>query len=290
MSTAGRTLRPKATRNRAKVNDFLNHPAVQSGLAPFVAGLIVAVILGRARLGGLAIAAAFATAVFFIADFNFTPLTATRKIILLGLAAPVIGILADFAFKPTRIGGLVLAIASAAAALWVFWPVLSQKETAQAWLLGGTAVVSIAWLIGFSQIFLSEHPLRAGSAGLGLGAGIAAILGASASYGQYGIALAAGAGAFLLPQMISGKKAEAGATFMLPSALIAGLIASGAMVLAGLPWYAVLVLSLIPAAARLPAPDKAPIWLQAVLVSLYTFIVAGIACGLTWQFARGATA
>ncbi len=274
------------------MNDILNNPAVQGGVAPFVAALIVALVLGRARLGGLAIVAAFATAVFFVAGFNFTPLTATRKIILLGLTAPIVGILADFAFKPTRLGGVVLALAGAAAALWVFWPVLSQKAAAQAWLFGGTAVIATAWMVGFSQIFLSEHPIRAGSAGLGLGlgTGIAAILSASASYGLYGIALGAGAGAFLLPQMISGRKTDAGATFMLPATLTAGLVAAGAMVLAQLQWYSVLTLALVPVAARLPVPEKAPLWLQAILVSLYTLIVAGVACGLAWYFSRDAAA
>jgi hypothetical protein len=273
------------------MNDILNHPAVQGGAAPFVAALIVALVLGRGRLGGLSVVAAFATTVFFVAGFSLTPLTATRKIILLGFAAPVVGILADFAFKPTRIGGIVLALAGAAGTLWVFWPILAQKEAQQAWLLGATAV-AIAWLIGFSQIYLSGHGVRAGAAGLGLGlgAGIAAILGASASYGLYGIAVGVGAGGFLLAQMLTGKKSHAGATFMLPAALIAGLIAAGAMVLAELRWYSVLVLALVPVAACLPLPEKAPLWLQAVLVSFYCFMVAGAVCALNWQFAREAAA
>jgi hypothetical protein len=274
------------------MNDFLNHPAVQGGAAPFVAALIVALVLARSRLGGLCVAAAFATTVFFVAGFGFAALTATRKIILIGLAAPIVGMFADFAFKPARMLGMVLALTGAAGALWVFWPILAQKEAPQAWLLGATAAVAIAWQIGFSQIYLSGNGVRAGAAGLGLGlgAGVAAILGASASYGLYGIAIGAGAGAFLLTQMLTGKECEAGATFMLPAALIPGLIVAGAMVLAELRWYSVLVLALVPVAARLPLPDKAPLWLQAVLASIYSFMVAGAACALNWQFARNAAA
>ncbi len=271
------------------MRELLHHPAVQAGVAPFVLALIVALALGRARLGGLAIVAAFATAVYLIADFNFSPLTVTRKIILLGMAAPIVGILADFAFKPTRAGGVMLALASAAATLWVFWPVLAQRETAQAWLLAGTVTVATAGMVGFSQIFLSEHPIRAGSAGLGLGlgAGIASILGGSANYATYGIALGAGAGAFLLPQMLTGRKIAAGTTFVLPATLTAGLIAAGAMVLAQVQWYSVLMLALVPVAARLPLPAKAALWLQAVLASLYTLIVAGLTCAIAWQLSRG---
>jgi hypothetical protein len=90
--------------------------------------------------------------------------------------------------------------------------------------------------------------------------------------------------------MISGRKTDAGATFMLPATLTAGLVAAGAMVLAQLQWYSVLTLALVPVAARLPVPEKAPLWLQAILVSLYTVIVAGATCGLAWYFSRDAAA
>jgi hypothetical protein len=111
-------------------------------------------------------------------------------------------------------------------------------------------------------------------------------LSASATYGLYGIALGAGAGGFLLPQMITGKKSFAGATFTLSAILIGGLVAAGTMVLAKLPWYALLVLALVPVGARLPAPGKAPVWLQAVLLSLYCFVIGAAACALAWAQGR----
>ena len=271
------------------MENFLGHPAVQGGIAPFVVALIVVLILHRFRLGGLALVAAFFTTVYFVAGFTFTPLTATRKIFLLGLAAPVVGILTDFAFKPTRFGALILALAGAASVVWVFGPVLSQKETAEAWLFGGVAAIAVAWVVGFGQIVLAEHAVRAGAAGLGLGlgVGVTSIFAASATYGLYGIALGAGAGAFLLVQMITGKKGYAGATFTLPAMLTAGLVAAAAMVLAKLPWYALLVLALVPAGARLPVPEKAPVWLQAALLSLYALVIAGVACYFAWHPAGG---
>ena len=270
---------------------WLSDPMVQSSLAPFVVALIVAVALQPLRLGGLAMAAAFLTTVYFVSGLTFTPLTATRKIVVLGLAAPVVGILADFAFKPTRVGAALLALAAAAGALWAFWPVLAQKPPAEAWTLGASAAVALAFMVGFGQLFLSADAVRAGAAGLGAGlaTGAAAIISASASYGQYGIALGAGAGAFLLPQMILGKKSAAGATFTLSAMLLAGLLAAGAMLLAKLPWYALLVLALVPAAARLPVPSLAPLWLQAVLLSLYCFAVGGLACYVAWPAAGTTT-
>jgi hypothetical protein len=267
------------------VSELLSNPAVQGGAAPFVAGLIAAVLLGRFRLGGLAAAAAFATAVYFIAGFDFTPLSATRKIILLGLAAPLAGIVVDFAFRPTRLGSTLLAVAGAAAAAWVFWPVLGQKDLARALLPGATAVLATAGVVWFSEQRLAGDSVRAGASGLalGLGTGVAAIFGAALTYGLYGVAVAAGSGAFLLVQMITGKRSYAGATFTLSVTLVAILIAAAAMILAQLPWYSVVVLALVPIAATLPVPAGAALWLQAVLSSLYGLVVAGIACALAWH-------
>jgi hypothetical protein len=267
------------------LNELLNHPAVQGGLAPFVVALIVALILGRVRLGGLAVVAGFSVTVYLVSGFVFEPLSATRKIVALALAAPVIGILVDFAFKPTRLGTAILALAAGAATVWVFWLVLRQKDLEVALSLGGSSALFVAWLVGFSQNFLSQHPIRAGAAGLGLGigVGVSAVLGASALYGIYGISLAAAAGAFLLPQMIGGRKWDAGASFMLPLALTGGLLAVATLILAQLPWYSLLALAFIPLAARLPAPEKSPLWIQAIAVSACTLAVAAAAIALTWQ-------
>ena len=116
-----------------------------------------------------------------------------------------------------------------------------------------------------------------------LGVGIASILAASATYGLYAIALAVGSGAFLLVQMLRGKPAVAGATFVLPAMLIAGLVASGAMLLGQLRWYAVAVLALVPVGALLPVPRSASVWLQAVLLALYAAVIAAGACYLAWH-------
>ena len=270
----------------------MSNPAVQVGVGPLMAALVVAfvvaLILRPLQLGGLAVAAAFLTTMYFVSGLGFSPLTATRKIIIVSIAAPVVGMLIDFAFKPTRMGAVVLALCAAASALWVFWPVLAQKPAAEGWLLGASMVVVIFFVVGFSQLYLAADAVRAGAAGLGLGlaTGIAAILSASVTYGLYGIALGAGAGGFLLPQMISGKKGFAGATFTLSATLTGGLVAAGAMVLAKLPWYALLVLALVPVGARLPAVEKTPLWLQAVLLSLYCFAVGAAACALAWAQGR----
>jgi len=266
------------------MDELLSNPAVQAGAAPFLAGLIVAVALRPLKLGGLAVTAAFVTTVYFVAGFQFSPLTATRKMILIALIAPAVGILVDFAFKPTKLGAALIALAAGAAAWWAFGPVLAQRPASEAGLLLASAIVVTAFVVGFGQAALAADGVRAGAAALalGIGAGVASIFSASIAYGSYGMALGAGAGAFLLPQMITGTRSHAGATFVLPAMLAAALVGAGAMTLAKMPWHVLLVLGLVPLAVRLPGPERAPVWLQAVIFSLYGFAVAGLACWLAW--------
>jgi hypothetical protein len=267
------------------MDELLNHPAIQAAAAPFVAGLIAAGLLYRARLGGLAVIAGFATAVAMISGFNFTPLTATRKIVLLGLLSPLAGIAVDMAFRPNRWVNIALALAAAAASLWVFWAVLVQKEFADALRLGAITAIATG-AIALLTLSLAGKPVRAASAGLalGLGSGICAVLAASALYGQYGIATGAACGAFLLLQMMLGRGVAAGATFALTAALLTGLFGAAAMLLASLPWYALALLVLIPVGARVPLPRQAPVWLQAILASICAMLPALAAFYLTWTF------
>jgi hypothetical protein len=264
------------------LQDLLGNPAVQGGVAPFLAALVVACALFAVRLAGLAIGAALGIAVYLIGGFAFPPASAQQKILLIALTVPLLGIIVDLAFKPTRVAGPVLGLVFGLLVIWVGWNVLKQKETAA--MLA--AVAAIALLVGWitaSCLALRDDPVRAGAAALtlGLGVGISAVLSASGSYGQYGISVGAGAGAFLLLQMVLGRTTRAGATFTLSAGVACGLLAAGAALGAQLPWYAAAVLALVPAATLLPLP-KGRIWLQAIVASVYGGIVAAAACLLSW--------
>jgi hypothetical protein len=270
------------------MEDLLNHPAVQGGVAPFIAGLVVAAVLAPLRAGGLAAGAGFLTAVWLVSGFQFSPLTATRKLIVLGMLAPAIGLVADIAFKPTRATGPVLGAIFGAASVWVFFSVLKQKPAGEAALLGGGVALLTAWLVA-ATYSLRDAPVRLGAAGLflGLGAGVAAVLAASAALGLYGIALGAGAGGYLLIQMLLGRPMAGGAAFALAAGVIAGLLTGAALFLASLPWIVLPLLALIPLAAHAPLPRKAPVWAQAVLTSIYAAIPAAGAWFWIWQSSRG---
>jgi len=269
------------------MQELLNNPVIQSSAAPFLVGLIVAAILFPFRLAGLAAGAGFLAAVWLIGAFSFEPMTATRKVVVLAGAAPVLGVLADFAFKPTRATAPVLGVVFGTASIWVIWSVLVQRPTQEGALLAAGVFAFVLAVVALT-VSLQDQAVRAGSAGLflGLGTGAGAVIGASALLGQYGLALGAACGSFLLLAMILGKRVFAGATFTLGASVAAALIAAGAMVLARLPWTSLVAIALIPLAVRLPLPEKSPAWIQAVVASLYALAPAAGACALAWQSAR----
>lgn len=262
---------------------MLAHPAVQAAVVPLLVGLAVAALLVPLRLSGLAVAAGFLAAVVLIGNFSFSTLTATRKLVLVAAAAPLLGVTVDLAFKPTRQAGVALGALFAAAALWVFWSVLAQQTFAHGLRLGaGVAALSV-WTIA-AALPLSGDPVRAGAAGvgLGLGAGIGAVLGASALLGQYGMALGAASGGFLLLVMLLGRRVRAGASLILTSSVGAALLASAAVLLAKLPWFAAALLGLVPVAVRLPLPNRMHPGIEATIALFYALLPAAGCWALAW--------
>src|ERR1700681_5121675 len=108
--------------------ELLNNPAVQGGVAPLVVALVIATLLARTRLPWLAIVGGYATMIALTTGFQFSPLTASRKIVLLGLIVPVIGIAADLMPRPSRAITAVFALAARLVSIWTFASVLRQQE------------------------------------------------------------------------------------------------------------------------------------------------------------------
>ena len=266
---------------------WLNDPMVQASLAPFLAGLLVTLALFKLRLGGLAAVAGFCTTAWLIGELQFTPLTAKRKLMLLAVAAPALGLLADLALRPGRGTAYLLGVVFGALAVWVFSSVLVQKAPVQAFVIGGGVVVFVAWTVAFTAA-LHGNSVRAGAVGLGLGLGVgfAALMAASASYAQLGMALGAASGGFLLVQMILGRRIDAGLVFALAAGVQGALVAAGALMLASLGWVELAILAAVPIAARLPAPTRWPVWAQTILISLYTLACGGAAAAMAYRATR----
>lgn len=267
------------------MEDWLSHPAVQGGAAPFLLALLAAAVLRPLNSAGLAVVAGFGVTAYLVNGLTLDPLTATRKIIVVTVVAAFVGGVVDAFARTARTTGIYLATAFGAAAAWVFWSVLSQKPPLEAVRLAVIPVLAVGSTVLLVHK-LHEDGVRAGAAGLGigLGSGFASILGASAVYGLYGIALAAGAGAFLLVQMLTNRRAAAGVALTLPLAVAGALLAAGTALLAKLAWYAIIPLVLIPLAVRLPLPQKGGLWLQAIVASMYALGLAAVAWVLAWQF------
>jgi len=271
------------------LQDLFRNPVVQSSAVPFLAGLAAAALLYQVRLEGLAALAGFLATVALVGNFALDPLTATRKIVIVGTAAAALGAMTDLAFKPTRFGGSLFGLIFGFAALWVFATVLRQKLPVEAVLIAAGLVVFTTWLVAAS-VALQHEPVRAAANGLmlGLGTGVCAVLGASALIGQYGLALGAACGGFLLLLWIRGPRVSAGHALTLSSSVLAALLASAAVLLAQLSPVAVAPLALVPLAARLPL-SRAPLWMQPVIAGVYTGVPAALACALAWLSGRGWT-
>lgn len=266
------------------MQELLNNPVVQGGLAPFIIALIVAMLLKPLHLSGLAVIAGFAVTVYLVSSFSIEPLTSTRKIVLLGLLSALLALtLFRFNWRPLR---LMLAIAGGVATVWMALRILQQQDMTHMLLWGGGFALYVGWLI-FWMDTLHEAPVRAGSAGmaLGLGTGGAALFGASALLGQFGLALGAAASAYLLLQVLSKNRLPCGRSFTLPLSLIAGLTGCLAVLSAQLPWYALSILAVIPLAAKISVPEKKGLWVQSLLLSIATLACAAGAVYITWHVA-----
>ena len=188
------------------MSEFLDHPAVQGGVAPFVVALIVALVLGHTRYAWLAILAGYLTMVMLSTGISFSPLTASRKIVLLAIVAAVVGLVSDRVESKSKLLWWILAVLAGLVAAWVFITVLQQREGSAGWVQG-LGLVAFAGAMVWAMLSLRDDPLRAGAAsvGLGLAAGIAAILSASIGGLLAGISIAASAGALLLVWSISSQ-------------------------------------------------------------------------------------
>lgn len=269
------------------MDELLLNPVFQAAIAPFAVALVAGFLLKYAgwHWAGLAVVLGFYASVSLITGFEFTPLTSTRKIILLGMIAAGVGLALDLLNLKQRYLLPLLAVLGAGALLWVIWPPLMRMEGAEKWLYGIGGSAYVAWLLA-SLEGLRSRALRADAAlfNLAMGTGLAAVMGASALLGQLASALAAAIGAFLLLSSFK-KTLPVGFIMLLPVALIAGLIGVGALIYAKLPWYCLPILAAIPLLARIPLPGKPPLWGQALALVLMTLPGAAGAIYVAWKIA-----
>jgi len=261
---------------------------VQAGLAPFLAGFLVALVFFKLRLGGLAAVAGFCAAAWLMGELAGLPArTPKHRLMLLALAAPALGLVADFAFRAGRMTAYLLGALFGGAALWAFGGTVLQKPPVQAFIVGGGLVLFVAWTVAFTAS-LHANSVRGGAAalGLGLGAGFAALVSAG-PLAYLAVALGAASGGFLLLQMLLGQRIDAGLVFCLAAGVQGALIAAAALAFGGLGWIALAILAAVPLAARFPLPARWPVWGQTILATLYTLACGGAAAASAYVASRG---
>ncbi|MDH3695043.1 MAG: hypothetical protein OER96_10795 [Gammaproteobacteria bacterium] len=264
------------------MQDILSRPEVQGAL-PFVVALVVGLLLKPtgAVWSGAGMIAGFIMGVLLVNGLQFEPMTAARKTIVCGVAAAVIGAFFSSGKKAGKLVVVLLIAVSIAAYAWVFWTLLKRVEGGKMIMLVGGGVYT-CWLVAALH-GLRKEPLQAGAAcvALAAGSGIAVILGTSALLGQLALTVAAASGAILLLALIwSDLRIEPVMTY--PVALISGLLGTGGMVLAKLPWIALLILAFVPLAARIPLPDGYPRILKVILWTGAAVVVAALAILSVW--------
>ncbi len=269
------------------MDELLANPAFQAAVTPFFVALIAGFLLKYVGWywAGLAVMLGFYASVSLVTGFEFTPLTSTRKVVLLGMIAVVVGLALDFFTIKRQYLLSLLAIIGAAALLWVIWPPLMRMEGQLFWLNSAGGIAYVVWLM-LSLEGLRNRALRADAATLtlSLGTGIAVLIGASALLGQLASALAAALGAFLLLSVMK-KTLPVGFVMMLPVTLLSGLIGMSGLVYAKLPWYCLPILALIPLLARIPLPKRLPLWGQALALVAVTSPAAAGAIYMAWKIA-----
>lgn len=266
------------------MDELMQNPAVQAGIAPFIVALVAAGLLRKTRFLGLAQIAGFAVLIALAIGFSFESLTSTRKLVIVGLLTLVPLLLLElknWSARPVLRSSVALLVGLAA--VWVVLRVLQQKELPSA-LLAGVASAAYLFILVESTLRVSDDSVRGAAAGLmlGLASGALALLGASALLAQVGIAVGAAAGATLLVQMISGTRSPTGATLSLPASVVAGLVGLLAVFTGALPWFCLLPTLAIPWATCLVPAGSRPVWLTAFLTSLAASVPLLLALGLAW--------
>jgi hypothetical protein len=272
------------------MDQLLSRPEFQSAVIPFILGLVISAglrkITGSAWIWALF--AAFGVSALLINGLTLTPLTGTRKIILLVLAGCLVAALLPNLLRQARLQASIATGLPLLALLWVFWAVVARRDITgiALFLAGATALVLLlAW--GLERARNDEARLHAAGLPLMLGTGLGATAGSSALLGQLGLALAAASGGAFLGWVLLGTgdsaRRTSGPLAILPYLLPAVLIGLAATVFARLPWYALVPLAAIPLAASLVPFKFESRFLTALVHSLPGLVIAAATALWVWQ-------
>jgi len=272
------------------MQQLLSSPEIQSAVLPFAVALLI--YLGLRKLTETAwlwaLCAAFLLSAGLINGTTFTPLTGTRKIILLVAASFAIAALLPAVLQGRNRQRVALALICLSALSWVFWTVASRMQPGAITLLAlGCAALVACLALSFERIAGNTAKLHGAGLGLLLGTGLSATAAASALLGQLGLALAAASGGAFLGWVLvggaHGSNQGRHTISTLPYVLAPASLGVAAVMFASLPWYALIPLAAIPLAVSLVPLKADSRFLRALLASLPALAIAIAVALWVWQ-------
>jgi hypothetical protein len=261
------------------MDSLLSHPAVQSGIIPFIVAFPLVLFLGKSqpKLTGFAVIAAFTVTIGLVMGYSLTPFTSTKKIISITYAAAILGLILDISEKRwdayRQYIHAAFAVAAAVGFLWVIWPVVSRGGSHQSILMVAGLCIYVAWMsFGFSVAYKKTEHISAAVFALAIGTSIVCIVGATALYGQLTAPFAAATGAWLLYYLLMSGSLKFPSGFYLPAVFICAVLGAAATVFASLDWSALLIFALLPLMTWIPVKAEGPTWIKLLKTSFATLV------------------
>jgi len=269
------------------MDQIFSRPEIQSAVLPFIIGFMLYLGLRKQTLNAWmwAVFAAFLVSVGLINGLTITPLTGTRKIILLILASFVVAASMQHLIAEVKLRRAILSTLAVLAMLLVFWKIAMRKEALDmALFFAGSLTLVLTLVSSFERIGNNFMRLHGAGFALLIGTGLSAAVAASALLGQLALSLSAASAAVLLGWVIKGDAGDdkqSNAT--LPYALAAALLGLAAVILARLPWYALVPLASIPLVTSFVPKISENRFIQALTTSLPGLCIALAVTFWVWQ-------
>ncbi|MBL1293881.1 MAG: hypothetical protein COB61_008415 [Thiotrichales bacterium] len=262
-------------------NELLNHPAIEAGIVPFVIALIAGAILPKryAWWSTVVFTIAYFIAAWLILDGRLTPLSSSRKLVILGMGAVIVGVISHLSCSAATLQRIFITLAVIAVG-WLIWPRLMRLDITQQLIMGGGAAIYAIWLtFAFHQLRDEDIASSISATILGLATGLCALVGASSLLGELGIAIGASAAAISLYGL--SRRIDHSAGFYFSVSVLCALIGIASVLYAKVPWHVLIALASIPLAAMLFEWRYKSGLLRIIKLSIFLLIPAGIAVFLT---------
>lgn len=267
-------------------NNLLNHPAIEAGIVPFLLALLIGALLPK-RLpwwSALVFSLAYFAAAWLILDGRLTPLSSSRKLVIAGAGAVMLGLLLQHLITGSRALQQTFIVLAIAAVGWLIWPKFVRADLWQQVTLASATAVYALWLsFAFYQMRDEDIATSISATVLGFATGICALIGASSLLGELGIAVGASSAAIAIIGL--GKRIDHSAGFYFPVAVLCALTGVASVLYAKVPWYALLALAGIPLLAMLFEWRYKSTITRIIKLSLLTIVPAAIAIVITRQIA-----